>query len=337
MNNRKALRAGFVLLVLAAGATAWWLLRDDGTTEEGIRASGTVQATELDLGFQMAGRIDRIEPREGDLIDAGDLLATLDTRELEAEAATLDAGVAQARARLAELERGALPREVARAEAGVRAARATLEERTRDADRTRRLFDGGAVSREAMERAETARTLAEARVDEALEALELVREAPRREQVDAARAQLQQAEATRARLNVRLDNARLTAPSGGIVAIRHREPGETVGPGAPVITLRDMDDRWVRIYVPGDRIGRVHPGQRAEIRGDTHPGRVHPGEVFFIGSEAEFTPRNVQTTEERVRLVYPVRVRILDDPDRELKPGLPVDVVLLEDRPPEPQ
>ena len=110
--------------------------------------------------------------------------------------------------------------------------------------------------------------------------------------------------------------------------MRHRQPGETVSPGLPVLTLTDLDDRWVRIYVPENRIGAVSLGQGATIRSDTYPDREYRGEVIFIASEAEFTPRNVQTPEERVKLVYAVKVRITGDADYELKPGIPADVVL---------
>jgi HlyD family secretion protein len=95
-----------------------------------------------------------------------------------------------------------------------------------------------------------------------------------------------------------------------------------------VLTVLDPNDRWVRIYIREDQIGLVHLGMAAEISSDTYPDRVYQGEVVFIGSEAEFTPRNVQTTEERTRLVYPVKVRVTGDPGFELKPGIPADVTL---------
>jgi len=97
-----------------------------------------------------------------------------------------------------------------------------------------------------------------------------------------------------------------------------------------VLTILDPQDRWVRIYVREDQIGRVRIGMTAEIVSDTYPDEVYPGEVVFIGSEAEFTPRNVQTNEERIKLVYPVKVRITGDADFHLKPGIPADVTLLE-------
>lgn len=321
-------RAGLVFLLAASGAALWWAFRGDVATEPGITASGTVEATEADLGFQLPGRIETILPREGDRVDAGAILARLDLAEAGARRDQAEAAVEATRARLLEMEAGARRQEVTRAELAVRAAREALDDRLRDRERTRRLHEGGAVSREALEKATTAAILAETSLEQAMESLELVREGPRSEQVAAQRALLRQAEATLAQAEAALASGVITAPFAGTVALRHREPGEAVGAGAPVLTLRDLDDRWVRIYVRGDAIGRVRPGQEAVLTSDAPGGGTHRGEVFFIGSQAEFTPRNVQTTEERTRLVYPVRVRILEDPEVELKPGLPVDVLL---------
>ena len=116
--------------------------------------------------------------------------------------------------------------------------------------------------------------------------------------------------------------------SDDIVTVRHREPGEIVGAGAPVLTVRNPDDRWIRIYVRGDEVGRLALGLPAVITADAYPERTYEGEVVFIASEAEFTPRTVQTTEERVKLVYRVKVRVTGDPAFDLKPGLPADVRL---------
>ena len=146
----------------------------------------------------------------------------------------------------------------------------------------------------------------------------------------AQRAQVEQAAAQVTRAEAALANARVVAPFPGVVTVRHREPGEVVSPGAPVLSLLDPDDRWVRIYVREDQIGRVHIGMAARIVSDTWPDRVYDGEVVFVGSQAEFTPRNVQTPEERTKLVYPVKVRITGDPDFALKPGIPADVTLVE-------
>jgi len=318
-----------VVLVLAAVAT--WLWLRNGSADAGrITASGTVEATEADLGFQVPGRVEEIVPQEGDAVAAQAELARLDTDQLTAARDAAAAQLSAAEARLSELRRGSRPQEVATAEAAVRSARQRAEDAGRDAARTQRLFDGGAVSQQALDKAITAKDVADAALDQAEQTLAIVREGPRVETVHAQEAMVAQARANLARAEATLDDAVVYAPFAGRVTVRHREPGETVGPGAPVLTLLDPDDRWVRIYVREDEIGRVQLGMGAEITSDTYPDRVYRGEVVFIGSEAEFTPRNVQTTEERIKLVYPVKVRITDDADFQLKPGVPADVTLLE-------
>ncbi len=326
--KKRAIVGTGVLLLAALGAGAWWLARR-GADDGAIVASGTVEATEADVGFEIPGRLHRLPVREGDRVGTGDLLGSLDTSELDAAVAEAEAAVASARSSLREMELGGRTEEVSRARAALRAAERRAEDAARDLGRARRLFEGGAISEEALDRAETTLTVAEADREQARESLALVREGPRPETVEAQRARVRQAEAALARARARLDDAEATAPFDGVVAIRHREVGETVSPGAPLVTLRDLDDRWIRIYVREDAIGRVSLGQEAEILSDSHPDRSYRGRVFFIGSEAEFTPRSVQTAEERVRLVYPVKVRVAEDPDVDLKPGTPADVRLL--------
>jgi len=319
----------FVPALLVAGALLTWILTRGGDGADGaLVASGTVEATDADLGFQAPGRVLVIRAREGDAVTAGTELARLDTRELEAGLAVAEAQLEAAQARLSELERGTRPQEVATAEAAVRQAEQRADEARRDAERAGTLFEGGAISRQALDRAQTVLDLATGALDQAREQLALLVEGPRAETIRAQRAAVAQARANVTRTEAMLANAVVTAPFDGVVTVRHREPGEAVTPGAPVLTLLDPTDRWVRIYIREDQIGLVQLGMAAEISSDTYPDRVYQGEVVFIGSEAEFTPRNVQTTEERTRLVYPVNVRVTGDPGFELKPGIPADVTL---------
>lgn len=322
-------RARFIVpLLVVGGLAAWYFGRSERRDEAVLVASGTVEATEAHLGFQIPGRIQEIRVREGDRVRMGDTLALLELSDQLAARRSALASLEAARARLGELETGARPQEVRQAEAAVRAAEETLADARRELERTRRLHEGGAASRQALDRARTGFDVAEANAEQAREQLALVREGPRRERLEAQRAVVSQAEATLGRAEAALDHGVVLAANPGVVAIRHREPGESISAGLPVVTVRNMADRWVRIYVAGDRIGQVRIGQPAKIRSDSHPGRAFEGQVFFIGSEAEFTPRNVQTAEERVRLVYPVKVRVLQDIEEALKPGTPADVTL---------
>lgn len=319
-----------VPLLLVAAAVAAFLLWPESDGSGDLFASGTVEATEADLGFQVPGRVDEIASREGDDVARGATLARLDMAEPRAARDAAAAQLSAAQARLRELETGARPEEVTQARVALRSAEQRFQDARRDAVRARALFEGGAVSRQAMEKAETALEVAEAVRDQARETLSMVEEGPRTETIEAQRAGVEQARAQLARAESVLDNGEIRAPFAGVITVRHREPGETVSPGAPVLTLLDPADRWVRIYVPEDQVGRVRIGMAAEIASDTWPDRTYAGEVVFIASEAEFTPRNVQTQEERTKLVYAVKVRITGDADFELKPGIPADVTLLE-------
>ncbi len=326
MKNRKLIAVPVVLLALAL--VAWLLLRGSSNDGDAIAASGTIEGTEADLGFQLGGRVAAVNVREGDAATAGSTLAELDKSELEARRAAAVAQADAARALLAELERGARPEELRQAESAERAARQTFEESETVLARTRRLFEGGAVSKEALEQAETAAATARAQYQQAREQLALVSSGPRSERIAAQRAAVRQAEAAVAQVQAQLDNAVIRAPFGGVVTVRHREPGEAVQAGAPVVTLLNTDDRWVRIYVREDQVGRIRINQKARIYSDSHPDKTFEGRVSFIASQAEFTPRNVQTQEERVKLVYAVKVSITGDAKVQLKPGVPADVLI---------
>jgi HlyD family secretion protein len=316
------------VVVVAAGVIVTLVLtggHDDGA----IVASGTVEATEADLGFQQPGRLDSITVREGAAVTAGTELAWLDRDELFARLESAERARAAASARLTELERGFRSQEIAQGREALRAAAQRLVDARRELERAERLFAGGAISRRDLEAAQTAVTVADAQHESAREQFSLLETGPRAEQITAQRALVAQAEASVAQARAALAQAVITAPFDGRVTVRHREPGEAVSPGAPVLTVADLNDRWVRIYVRGDEVGRVSLGQKAEVTADAYPDRTYPAEVMFIADEAEFTPRNVQTAEERVKLVYRVKVRILTDSTHDLKPGLPADVRLM--------
>jgi HlyD family secretion protein len=293
-----------------------------------IVASGSVEATEAQLGFQVPGRIDTIAVAEGDRVTAGQVLARLDVTELQARRAQAAAQLEAVRALLAELQSGSRTEEVAQSRTAFAAATDRLNDAQRDLARTRQLFEGGAVSQEALDKAQTAFDLARAQRDQAQQARQLVETGPRPERIAAQRAQVAQAEASVRQIDATLANAVVRAPFAGVVTVKDREPGEVVGAGTPVLTVMNLEDRWVRIYVREDRIGAVRLGQAASITADTYPGKRYAGAVSYISSQAEFTPRTVQTAEERVKLVYAVKVRITGDAGVDLKPGVPADVIL---------
>jgi HlyD family secretion protein len=324
MNRKRILP---IIAVVVVAAVLYFVLRPHGAAGA-LDASGTVEATDAQLGFQAAGRIDTILVDEGDRVTTGQLLARLDVSELTARRAQAAAQEGAARALLTELEHGSRSEEVQQGRDGLSSAEQKLADTQRDLDRTRRLFDGGAVSREALDKAQTAFDVARSARDQAAQALQLLQVGPRPERIAAQRAAVAQAHATVAQIDAMLANAQIRAPFGGVVSVKDREIGETVAGGAPVLTVTNLDDRWVRIYIPETRVGAVHLGEGATITADTYKGKVYRGAVSFIASEAEFTPKNVQTTDERVKLVYAVKVRVTSDSSYDLKPGIPADVRL---------
>jgi HlyD family secretion protein len=325
MNRQRVIPVVVGLAVVGLGV---YLVVRNGGADDALLASGTVEATEASLGFQVPGRVERIVPAEGDRVNAGDELAWLDRTELEARRAQAAAQLAAARAGLAELEAGARTEELAQAREAARAATERYADAQRDFQRVERLLQGGAVSQEAYDKAKLALDVATSQRDQAAQQLSLVETGPRPERIAAQRAAVAQGEAAVRQVEAALANAVITAPFDAVVTIRDREPGETAGAGAPVLTLMNLNDRWVRIYIREDRIGAVQVGQEASITADTYPDKQYRGTVSFISSQAEFTPRNVQTAEERVKLVYAVKVRIMGDPANQLKPGMPADVRL---------
>jgi HlyD family secretion protein len=327
MNKKRPFAIAAVLVVVVAGTLIALALRS-GRSDGIIIASGTVEATEADLGFLIPGRLEHIAVREGDRIRQGEEIAWLDRAELVAAKRAAEAQGEAARARLVELERGFRTEEIAQGRAALRAAEQRLTDARRDLDRTRRLFEGGAVSEQQLEAHETRLTLAQSDYERAVEQLQILETGARSEQIAAQRGVLAQSQAVVAQTEAVLENALVRAPFDGIVTVRHREPGETVQVGAPVVTIMNPEDRWIRIYVPGDQVGRLAIGMAATITADAYDDRTYDGQVVFVADEAEFTPRNVQTTEERVKLVYRVKVQISADSSFDLKPGLPADVRL---------
>jgi len=319
-------RAWLIVPVVIVAVAASILLRGGHRANGTLTASGTVEATEAQLGFNTPGRLDSVGVNEGDIVRAGQELAHLDRSETLARRAQAEAQVGAAQARLSELERGFRSEEVAQGRSGRDAAQRRRDDAQRDLERTQQLRDAGAVSQEALDKAQLAFQVADSQFDQAQDQLRLLEAGPRSEQIAAQRAMLAQAEGIRQASDAALANLTIRAPFDGVVTARNREPGEIVPAGSPVVTVRDRNDRWVRIYVPETRLGAVHLGQAALLSSDTFRGRTYPGEVVYIASEAEFTPKTVQTQEERVKLVYAVKVRVTGDPGFDLKPGLPADV-----------
>jgi HlyD family secretion protein len=293
-----------------------------------IRVSGTVEVTSVEASFRIPGNVKARLVDEGEMVTAGQVIARLADDDLLHEVALRRAEVAGAKAALAELEAGSRREEIARAEAALAAVEAETERQAADYARQETLFRKEVIPRRELEAAKSGRDSSRAKAREAREVLAQVRSGPRRETIDQARARLLGAEEALALARTRLDYATLRSPLAGMVLAKQVEAGEQVAAGSPVVTIGDVTATWIRAYIGETDLGRVKTGQKVRIRTDDRSGKVHEGTVTFIAQEAEFTPKNVQTEKERVKLVYRIKITV-PNPARELKPGMPVDADII--------
>ena len=272
--NKRFLVVAAVVLIITAILLVRYLRheRDDGT----LLLSGTVEVTEVNLGFKAAGRLSALVVDEGQRVMKGDRLAELDSAEMK--------------------------NIMAQNRAAVEVVEAEQERSRKDYERAVALVEKEVIPPQQLDAA--------------------------KKTYDATIAQLRQTRAALAASQDRLRDTVITAPVSGVVLRKNSEAGETVAAGAAVYSLGDLENPWIRVYVKEDKLGLVKLGQKAEVMTDSFPNKTYFGIVTMISSEAEFTPKNVQTQEERVKLVFALKVSVKNE-NGELKPGMPADVKII--------
>jgi HlyD family secretion protein len=311
-----------------------------GRTAEGpARASGYVEATEVRVAPQVGGRLIEIGFAEGDRVAKGAVLARLDTSDAELALRRAEAERDQALAALRLLEAGARAEDVRQAraqadsaQADVQAAESELQAASADLQRFEALLQSNAGSRKQRDDAATRRDIAAARVAAAREraraaseGVARLRAGARAQEIAGARARVAGAEAQIATLQKNIADAVLASPVAGIVTAKLADAGEMLAPRSPVATIADIDHAWANVYVDEPAVPRLRLGQPVALVTDA--GQRLQGSITFISPKAEFTPRNVQTADERSKLVYRIKVTV-DNRDGVLKPGMPVEAEL---------
>jgi HlyD family secretion protein len=325
---KKPALAAVIALTVISAAVIYYATHRHGNGQDVIKISGNIEVTTVDVSFKVPGRVLDRPVDEGVMVQAGQLVARLDSADLVHEVAIRRAAAEAARAALRELAAGSRKEEIAQSEAALAAAQVEADRLADDFRRQQELFNREVIPQQRFEAARAARDTSQAQVRQTREALTMVRKGPRQERIDQGRAHLGEAEAAQALAAERLGYATLTAPVAGMVMAKSIEPGEQVAVGTPVITIGELDNVWVRAYIAETDLGRVKVGQKARVRTDTWPDKTYDGQVSFISSEAEFTPKNVQTEKERVKLVYRIKIT-LPNLNRELKPGMPADAEII--------
>ncbi len=265
-----------VIVVFMVIAVSVYLRYGVSREQDKFILSGTVEVTEISVGFKIPGKVQKLFTDEGRAVKKGDRLAVLDTAEYESL--------------------------INQSSASVQNAEAQFDKANKDLERYTLLHKDGVIANQQMESARTA--------------------------YDVAGSQLRLYQAAQRTAEVRLRDTVILSPINGTVLRKIIDEGETVGAGATVFLLGDLEKPWVKVYVKEDRLGQVKLGQKAEVSVDSFPKKRYEGVVSYLSSEAEFTPKNVQTREERIKLVFGVKVSVKNQ-NNELKPGMPADVVLI--------
>jgi len=300
--KRKIVVLVALILVAAAGFWAFKLRKRD----EGLVLSGSIEARDVQVGSLVGGRVTAVHVDEGSAVTAGQPIVTLEPDLLDLQIREQESRIAQARARLSLALEGARPEQIAR-------ARVDYENAEKERRRLEALMKEGIVPRQAYDDAATA-----ARTKQ--EVLRELERGNRPQEVEVARAAVAEAERHVDYLRRQRQETFVTAPAAGVIQSFDLRPGDLVAPNAPVATLLEPDQLWVRVFVPETKLGLVRVGQPAALTVDSFPKRTFPGKVVEISPRAQYTPRNVQTLDQRSEQVFGVKVAV--EPAPELKPGM---------------
>ncbi len=312
-----------VFAALGVSGTWWFLKVEENGSQDTLTLYGNIDIRNAQLAFMEPERIAQVMVEEGDRVEKGEVLATLQSDRIKTQIRQVTAEIAAQQQVVDKLVAGTRPQEIEQARAEVAAAQVQVKNAAQNLKRIKKTADTGATSQQALDDAGARLDVERAKLRVKEKALNLALEGPRKEDIAAAKARLEALKASLSLLKVRLGDLTLKAPAAGIIESRILEPGEMAGPASPVFTLALTDPKWVRAYVPEPDLGHIKKGMKAVIVSDSFPTRQFTGWVGFISPEAEFTPKNVETTDLRTKLVYEVRI-FVHDPDDLLRLGMPV-------------
>jgi HlyD family secretion protein len=313
------------LCILLLLPLAWTGCRKAGETARQAEVSGIIEAVKTDIRSQAQGEIQEILVKEGQKVGKGDLLCRIDADKLRIQMDQVKAGLDAAQARLRLVKKGTKKELVAVAENQMEIAAKQLELAEKDQQRLARLLGEGAVSVSQKEKADLAFKAAQEQYNSAKENHDLAVRGREKEEIEMAEAEIQGLKAQEQLLQRLLLDTVVRAPAAGVVEVKHVEVGELAVAGGMLFSLIDLDQTYVKAYVPEKYMGQVKLGSRVAVTCDSFPAKAFEGKVDYISDEAEFAPKNVQTKEERLKLVYQIK-SYLPNQAGELKPGMSVDV-----------
>lgn len=290
-----------------------------------IEASGTIEATRVELHAKNNGTIRQLTLKEGDFVPAGHVVAVLERNDLVAQRERDAMNLLAAEDRLGELLSGAREQEIEAAQANVNVAQINFEQAEKDLERTRTLYEGGAASQSQLEAAQNSMDIKKQQLAASQAQLELLKVGSRPEAIATARAQVKSYQAILQASQAVLDDLRIISPIAGIVTTKSFENGEFVQAGSRLVAVTDTSNLWIKVYIPTDDLPSIKLNQpvRISVSGS---GQSFSGSVKEIASQGEYTPKTIQTKKERTNVVFGVKITV-ENNNGILKPGMPADVV----------
>lgn len=317
-----------VILIALLGAASYWGYGRYAAEKEtsGLQATGTIEATQVELRAKLPGTLQDVTIEAGAGVKKGQMVASISRNDLLAQKERDALGVLKAQAQLADLSSGAREQEIKDAEILVSTAQTNYERAEKDFERASNLYDERIISEYELEKAETSYKLSQNQLESSKNRLSLLKSGSRPAQIEAARAELERAAAILKSSEALLEDTKIFSPIDGTVLSRNFQPGEYIQAGASVATVANLNDMWIKVFISTDDLPRISLGQEVKFTVSGSP-EVFRGVIEEIASKGEFTPKTIQTKQERTNIVYGVKIRINNE-NGLLKPGMPADVFL---------
>lgn len=321
--NKIVLVAVVAVSILAAGGIWWWIRSGKTVSTDDARVKGTI----ANVSTKVPGRIETLLVKEGDSVQAGQIIAKIESAELEVQAAQAKANLAAVEAKLAAVKAGSRPQQIAQADASAAQAEANLKNAQSNFDRSIALYQEGAVSAQQKDTAQNALAVAQAQYNGAVQTYSLAAEGSRTEEIQAAEAQVEQAAAALKNVQLQLDNTEIKAAISGVIAVKSVEVGEIVATGQSLFSITDLNDTWVAANIEETYIGKVQVGENVKVEIDAYPGKKFNGQVSEVGSASasQFALLPTESTSgnfTKVTQRLPIKIKVLDAGETVLKPGM---------------
>ena len=292
-----------------------------------IEASGTLEAVEVNISSKVPGQLVHLLVSEGSVLQEGDTIAVIDTENLKLQLQQAEAGIDLADAQYQLLKSGARKEDIKAAQEAVRQSESSTQTAEADFNRMKELYATHTVSQKQFEDTESRFTITQAQLTSARQNLEKLQHFARPEEITAAKARVDQARSQANLIRKQISDSYILSPVQGTVTYKPVEVGELIGAGSIVVRISQLQTLELMIYVNETELGKVKLGSQAEVTIDTYPDKKYSGKVIYISPVAEFTPRNVQTKDERTKLVFGVKLQV-ENNNGDLKSGMPADAFL---------